>query len=110
MGTPNPGGSPPPTPAEIVAEAARTHRAIGVWGRCWKCGRTNQSYTEHIAGAVLDALAADGLVVVPAAVVAGTIKSFRDVEELQLYDAATHRWIDLLAEVSSRPTTKEQQP
>jgi hypothetical protein len=34
--------------------------------------------------------------IVPASVVRGTVKSFRDVENHQLYDAALHRWIDLL--------------
>lgn len=45
-----------------------------------------------------------GYVTLPTNVVNGVIKSFRYVEERgSLYDAATHRWIDLLDEVS-RPT------
>jgi hypothetical protein len=46
---------------------------------------------------LVEAVAAAGLVVVPAFLVNGTVKSFRDIEGLQLYDAATHRWIDALA-------------
>lgn len=88
------GVSPDPNVATVVSAA--------LYGHTWACPDDPESEPprdecECCARVVLEALAAAGFAVVPAGLIVGTVKSFRDVEGLQLYDAATHRWIDLLA-------------
>lgn len=62
----------------------------------------HESFAYSMKGAdaqdILAALDDGGYLVVSKQSLHGLIKSFRDVEQHQLYDSATHRWVDLVAE------------
>lgn len=64
-----------------------------------------EDYATHVADVLLSL---PGIAIVDRKPIEGLIASFRRVEVLQLYDAATHRWVDLVAELLAAANAAEQ--
>lgn len=84
------------------------HSSVGSAAHCL-CGlrpRDQSEWADHVVADVL--LSLPGIAIVDRKPIEGLIASFRRVEVLQLYDAATHRWVDLVAELLAAANAAEQ--